>query len=355
MSKELKDFFKIIAEGKKESKKVEKTENESFLSDEKLSVSVKANDLTNFFKSISEEKKRLKEQQEKDKKKLQELETLLFAKEEKKKQEPVVEEKEEEGIPASSHTDYEEPNLDSIKEAVQEANQVLLTEPSLVDEAANEITSPNIINVEKKEVDINTDDVIKELSKISTNTGVVLNSDIKDLEGLKKEFLHFKKLVTQQLESLGGGGGTGGGSSDVDLSAVDQDIIPDANGTRDLGSASKRWAELYLAGQTINLGGATIDSDGTGTVSVSATGVTLPSGSKAGENKLAVVATGAGGTEQAAQVVPFFTKAGGLTTANTNFSFNATVDEKFVFTGTKTFTLANGAALADSAITLFQF
>ena len=59
MSKELKDFFKIIAEGKKESKKVEKTENESFLSDEKLSVSVKANDLTNFFKSISEEKKRL--------------------------------------------------------------------------------------------------------------------------------------------------------------------------------------------------------------------------------------------------------------------------------------------------------
>ena len=141
----------------------------------------------------------------------------------------------------------------------------------------------------------------------------------------------------------------------VDLSAVDQDIVPDANNTRSLGTASKRFSDLFLSGQTINLGGATISSDGTGTVSVSATGVELPSGSKAGDNKLAVVATGSGGVEQAAQVVPFFTKSGGLSTANANFSFNATVDSKFVFTGTKTFTLANGTALSDTAITLFQF
>ena len=70
----------------------------------------------------------------------------------------------------------------------------------------------------------------------------------------------------------------------ADFSAVDQDIIPDGDGTRNLGSATKRFAELFLTGQTINLGGATIDSDGTGTVSVSATGVTLPAGSKAGDN-----------------------------------------------------------------------
>ena len=143
--------------------------------------------------------------------------------------------------------------------------------------------------------------------------------------------------------------------SNLDLSAVDQDIIPDGDGTRNLGSASKRFAELFLTGQTINLGGATIDSDGTGTVSVSATGVTLPAGSKAGDNKLAVVAQGSGGTEQAAQVVNFFSAAGGLSSANTTFSFNATVDNKFVFTGTKTFTLENGQSLTDSEITLFQF
>ena len=55
------------------------------------------------------------------------------------------------------------------------------------------------------------------------------------------------------------------------------------------------------------------------------------------------------------RVVPFFSSSGGLSTANTNFEFNAVIDEKFVFTGTKTFTLANGSALADSDPTLFQF
>ena len=81
----------------------------------------------------------------------------------------------------------------------------------------------------------------------------------------------------------------------------------------------------------------------------------MPAGSKAGINKLAVAVTGSGGTEQAAQVVDFFSAAGGLSSANTQFNFNATVDEKFVFTGTKSFTLQNGNALSDSNITLFQF
>ena len=35
-------------------------------------------------------------------------------------------------------------------------------------------------------------------------------------------------------------------------------IIPSANETYDLGSASYRWKDLYLSGTTINLGGTTI-------------------------------------------------------------------------------------------------
>ena len=141
----------------------------------------------------------------------------------------------------------------------------------------------------------------------------------------------------------------------ADFSAVDQDIIPDGDGTRNLGSASKRFAELFLTGQTINLGGATIDSDGTGQVSVSATGVTLPAGSKTETgNELAVVSS-SGDTLQATRLVDFFSAAGGLSTPNARFEFNATVDNKFVFTGTKTFTLQNGNSLSDSVITLFQF
>ena len=148
-----------------------------------------------------------------------------------------------------------------------------------------------------------------------------------------------------------------GASSSVDLSAVDQDIVPDGNGTRDLGSPTKRWAELYLSGNTIDLGGAIIDSDGTGQVSVSATGVTLPVGSKTDTgNEIAVVSTGSsGGSGQVTRLVNFFSKAGGLTTPNTRFEFNATVDNRFVFTGSKTFTLANGSSLTDSEVTLFQF
>tara|TARA_Y100000004_G_scaffold129089_1_gene145474 strand:- start:49 stop:1239 length:1191 start_codon:yes stop_codon:yes gene_type:complete len=396
MTKELTDFFKIISEGKKKSVK-EQNDNESLLSNEKVSVTVKATELKDFFSAINEEKRKLKEQREKDQKKLQELETLLFSKEKQteseklqKELEPIddvndVEAYDIEQVEKEIQKQEEEPNLEQIKEKVQEANNFLLIEPSLVDQSAKEISNPNIIKVEEKpEVkDIDPEAVIKELSKISKNTGVKLNEDINDLEGLKKEFFKFKELVSQQMSSIGGGGSTKISNMDdvdvsaqqngfalkynsstgkydfgevaSDLSAVDQDIVPDGNGTRSLGSSAKRWKDIFLSGQTINLGGATISSDGTGTVAVSATGVTLPEGSKAGTNKIAVSVTGSGGTEQAATVVPFFTKSGGLTTANTNFNFNSVVDDKFVYTGAKTFTLANGSNLADSNITLFQF
>ena len=396
MTKELTDFFKIISEGKKKSVK-EQNDNESLLSNEKVSVTVKATELKDFFSAINEEKRKLKEQREKDQKKLQELETLLFSKEKQteseklqKELEPIddvndVEAYDIEQVEKEIQKQEEEPNLEQIKEKVQEANNFLLIEPSLVDQSAKEISNPNIIKVEEKPEtkDIDPQDVIKELSKISKNTGVKLNEDIDSLEGLKKEFFKFKELVSQQMSSIGGGGSTKISQMDdvntsaqqngfalkynsstgkydfgevaSDLSAVDQDIVPDANGTRSLGTSAKRWKDLFLTGQTINLGGATISSDGTGTVSVSATGVTLPEGSKAGTNKIAVSVTGSGGTEQAATVIPFFTKSGGLTTANTNFNFNSVVDDKFVYTGAKTFTLANGSNLSDSNITLFQF
>ena len=143
----------------------------------------------------------------------------------------------------------------------------------------------------------------------------------------------------------------------ADFSAVDQDIIPDGNGTRSLGSTSKRFKELFLLGQTIDLGGAILDSDGTGQLSVSAAGVTLPAGSKVETgNELAVVSTGSSGASgQVTRLVNFFSQAGGLSTPNARFEFNATVDNKFVFTGSKTFTLTNGTSLQDSEITLFQF
>jgi len=146
--------------------------------------------------------------------------------------------------------------------------------------------------------------------------------------------------------------GTFGGT--VDLSRVDQDIVPDTTNARNLGSSTNRWNDLFLSGDTIDLAGATISADGTGTIAISAAGATLPAGSKAGTNELAVISS-SGETLQPTRVVPFFTASGGLNTKNTDFEFNAAIETRTTFTGTKTFTLANGSTLTDSDSTIFQF
>ena len=135
-----------------------------------------------------------------------------------------------------------------------------------------------------------------------------------------------------------------------DLSAVDQDIIPDGNGTRDLGSASKRFKELFLSGSTINLGGATISSDGTGTVAISSDGVTLPSNSKVGTDTIAK----AGTNGKTSIDVEFFSRAGGTSTANATFKFQSK-GNSYVFTDSGTFTLKAGTALEDQNPELFTF
>ena len=140
--------------------------------------------------------------------------------------------------------------------------------------------------------------------------------------------------------------------SSVDLSAIDQDILPDTTNTRNLGSADKRWSELFLSGSTINLGGSTISSDGTGTINISATGATLPLNSNVevstGNTKTLALAGDDGSPVQA---VPFFSKAGGLNTQNTKLDFKADPDKIVA-----QFTLANGSQLGSTqGDTLFFF
>ncbi len=47
----------------------------------------------------------------------------------------------------------------------------------------------------------------------------------------------------------------------VDFESVSSNILPSADVTYDLGSATNRWRDIYLSGNTINLGGATIKTD----------------------------------------------------------------------------------------------
>ena len=140
--------------------------------------------------------------------------------------------------------------------------------------------------------------------------------------------------------------------SAVDLTSIGSNLLPSTTTTFDIGSASKRWKDLYLAGNTINLAGATISSDGTGAISISATGATLPLNSNvlvAGAVTKTIALANADGSP--VQSVPFFTNNGGLASQNTKLDFKAD-PEKIV----ASFTLNNGSVLGSAqGNTLFFF
>jgi hypothetical protein len=145
-------------------------------------------------------------------------------------------------------------------------------------------------------------------------------------------------------------------------------LIPSQNGVFQLGSATRRWQTVYVAAETIDLGGATIKSDGSGALTIAATGATLPTGSKVGTNGISLTGSKDGTLARPVQNVGLFLSDGSTSltdeqllasTASLTLEFNATVEDVPVYTGAgQTFTLANGTALVDSGasgITLFQF
>ena len=145
-------------------------------------------------------------------------------------------------------------------------------------------------------------------------------------------------------------------------------LIPSQNGVFQLGSSTRRWQTVYLAAETIDLGGATIKSDGSGELTIAATGATLPTGSKVGTNGISLTGSKDGTLARPVQNVGLFVSDGSTalsdaqllaSTASLTLEFNATVEDVPVYTDAgQTFTLANGTALeasGASGITLFQF
>ena len=141
-------------------------------------------------------------------------------------------------------------------------------------------------------------------------------------------------------------------SAGTDLTSIGSNLLPSTTTTFDIGSSSKRWKDLYLAGNTINLAGATISSDGTGAISISATGATLPLNSNvlvSGVVTKTIALANEGGEPVSA--IPFFTNTGGLVTANTKLDFKADPDKVVA-----NFTLSNGDVLGSGqGSTLFFF
>ena len=141
-------------------------------------------------------------------------------------------------------------------------------------------------------------------------------------------------------------------NSAVDLTSIGSNLLPTTTTTFDIGSSSKRWKDLYLSGNTIDLAGATISSDGTGTISISATGATLPLNSNvqiSGAVTKTIALAGADGSP--VQAVPFFSNSGGLASQNTKLDFKADPDKIVA-----SFTLNNGSVLGSAqGNTLFFF
>ena len=140
-------------------------------------------------------------------------------------------------------------------------------------------------------------------------------------------------------------------------------LIPSADGIYQLGSASRRWQILYVSAETIDVGGATISSDGTGAIEIAATGATLPAASKVGTRVISLNGSTAGTTARPVQEVPLYVQDGSGNvdvsgSAALTFEFNGTIEDIPVFTEAgQTFILSTGATYASSdlGITQFQF
>lgn len=107
-------------------------------------------------------------------------------------------------------------------------------------------------------------------------------------------------------------------SGAVDLSAVDQNIVPDANNTRDLGSASKKWKDLYLSGGSLILGTTTLAVNETGNLTITPDGNESPEPVSVASNSFSSIAVSGQTTVAADQVNDTFTLVGtGDTTITT--------------------------------------
>ena len=144
-------------------------------------------------------------------------------------------------------------------------------------------------------------------------------------------------------------------------------LIPSADGVYQLGSASRRWSTAFLSAETLDIGGATISSDGTGTIAIAATGATLPSGSKVVDQPIVLGGKTSKTAARPIQFVKVFVSDGSTNktdaqflagTADLTLEFNGTVEDVPVYTeANQTFTLTSGSTLASNAAgaTLFQF
>jgi len=222
--------------------------------------------------------------------------------------------------------------------------------------------------------------IVDDTFKIGSGASVTTILDEDDMSSDSATALATQQSIKAYVDANGGGSTGGISFSGTTISTTDSsagieiagNLIPSQNGVYQLGSSTRRWQTAYLAAETIDLGGATISSDGTGTIEIAATGATLPEGSKVKSGSTVQNIQLQGKTSATAnrpiQLVKLFVSDG--TTSFTDeqllakegdleLEFNGTIEEIPVYTeAQQTFTLSNGSALSSqysTRVTLFQF
>ena len=137
----------------------------------------------------------------------------------------------------------------------------------------------------------------------------------------------------------------GAGTSNVDISSIAGDIIPDGNETRDLGSSTNKFKDLHLSGTSINLGNQTISADSSNIIVGQ-----LKIG--AGNNQV-TLSGGTGGTLQIGNTAAFsgaFSDLSGKPTTVAGYGITDAFDGVFASLSSKPTTIA-GYGITD-ALTL---
>jgi len=256
---DMKDLFQMLAEEKaKNSAEQKKTKN-------------KSKDLQgDFLEAFSSELKQLKEEEEKQKREVAAMEAWLTSPTNKGgvQVEEIV-----------GDTEDKLPEIQEVVEQVFEEDKEILEE--LVDtplqEQALDFLKTKRVELSEEQVKIKglekqIDDVKKSIMSIrlglqgSSGGGAVKIKDMDDVDR-STALVNNKFLKYDSASGKFVGADASGGGGSADFSSVGEHILPSATETYNLGSATKRWNDLFLAGETIDLGGTKISKDSSGDVS----------------------------------------------------------------------------------------
>ena len=269
---DLSELFQMLAEEKAKASDKQKQKNKKPKEYRK-----------DFMEKFSLELKKLKQEEEQHKRDIAAMEAWLTSPVVEKDEKPELEvEVTNESVASSEPVTEEE--IEAVEQVLEEDKKILeaLAETPLQEQALQYLNDKREelseeaqqIKSIKKEMGSFSDQLTK-LRLLLQNVGgggIVKLSQADDIDK-STALVNNKYLKYDSTTGKFVGADASGGA--VDLSAVDQNIVPATTETYDLGSSSLRWNELFLAGQTIDLGGTKITKDSNGDVELKDSGDNL--------------------------------------------------------------------------------